>query len=122
MTAIRGLALTVRFVLELGAIAAVGSWGFTLDASSLVRVIAGLGAPMAVIALWGAVVSPRARFIVPGQVRLAAEAVVWLAATATLLAVDASRLAMVFAVLVVADVAALHATADRTSRLESAGE
>lgn len=119
---VRDIALTLRFLLELAAIAAVGWWGLTLDAPVLVRVIVGLAAPLAVILAWGAVVAPRARFDGPAWVRLAVEAVVWVAAAAALGAVGAPGLAVAFAVLVVADRLALRATAGRPSQLEAGPE
>lgn len=122
MALIRDLALTLRFLLELVAIVAVGWWGFALDAPATLRVAAGIAIPLAVIVLWGAVVAPRARFAVPDWLRAAAEAVVWAAAVAALVAVGAPGLAVAFAVLVVADRLALRATAGRPSRLEAGPE
>lgn len=77
---------------------------------------------MAVILVWGAVVAPRARFDVPAWVRLAAEAVVWVAAAAALVAVGAVGLAVAFVVLVVADRVAPRATAGIPCRLEAGPE
>ena len=78
--------------------------------------IAGIAAPLAVIVVWGAVVSPRPRFTVPGWLRLLTEGLVWLAAVAALLAVGRPGLAIIFAVLVVVDRLALQATVGATSR------
>lgn len=119
MSGIRDIALALRFALELAAIVAVAWWGFTLDAPVAVRVIAGIAAPAIVIVVWGAVVAPQARLVVPVWLREVVEAIVWVAAAAALLAVGATGLAVVFAGLVIADRVALRATAGRPSRLEA---
>ncbi len=118
MTLVRDLALGLRFLLELAAIATVGCWGLGLDAPTAVRVVAGIAAPLVVIVVWGAVVSRRPRLAVPGWLRLLTEGLVWLAAIAALPAVARPRLAVAFAVLVVVDLLALRATAGVRSRLE----
>jgi len=80
--------------------------------------VAGIVAPLAVIVVWGAVVSPRPRFAAPGWVRQLTEALVWLAAIAAPLAVDRPGLAVAFAVLVIGDRLALRTTARLRSRLD----
>jgi hypothetical protein len=55
-----GLWLTAAFLSELAALAALGWWGFTLDAPGVVRVLAGIGVPLAAAALWGVFAAPRA--------------------------------------------------------------
>lgn len=119
MTGIRGLALTIRFVLELAAIGVVGWWGFALDSPAVVRVIAGLAAPLVVIVVWGVVVSPRARFGNPGWRREIVEALVWLTAVGTLVEMGHPVLAGLFALLVLADRIALRIAAGVLSRLET---
>lgn len=53
LTIAKGANLAVMFFLELGVLAAVGYWGFTLDSNWAVRILAGLGAPVAMGTLWG---------------------------------------------------------------------
>lgn len=119
---VRDLALALRFVLELAAIGAVSWWGFALDAPMAVRVTAGIAAPFVVIVVWGAVVSPRARFARPRWRREIVEALVWLAAIGALLATGYPVLAVLFALLVVADRVALRVTTGVRSRLETTEE
>ncbi|KAA8889129.1 DUF2568 domain-containing protein [Nocardia colli] len=74
---VKGVNLFVTFLLELGVIAAVAVWGFTLDASVLVRVLAGLATPALFVLMWalfGAGSSPR--FPLRGNWRLALE-LIW---------------------------------------------
>jgi Protein of unknown function (DUF2568) len=51
----------LRFLLELGALAALGNWGFTSGSGATAWAL-GLGAPLAAIAFWGLFVAPKARF------------------------------------------------------------
>ena len=55
-----GLWLTAAFVSELAALAALGWWGFTLDAPPAVRVLVGIAVPLLAAVLWGAFAAPRA--------------------------------------------------------------
>lgn len=56
---VRTLAVGVRALLEVGVLLAVGYWGFTTT-EGLLAVALGLGAPLAVAAVWGVFGSPKA--------------------------------------------------------------
>lgn len=60
MNAIKVANLTLRFALELAALAALGYWGFTLDQPLWVRVVAAIAAPLLAATIWGTFVSPKA--------------------------------------------------------------
>jgi hypothetical protein len=49
----------VRFLLELSLLASVAYWGLQLDRRWPVRIVLGLGAPVAVATVWGRYVAPR---------------------------------------------------------------
>lgn len=76
------LNLALRFLLEVGAIVALGMWGWTL-ATGPVRVLFALLLPALAAALWtqlsyaGDPVHDGARFAVPTQVRLALELIIF---------------------------------------------
>lgn len=59
MVVLRIANLALAFVLELVLLAALALRGFSLDAGLAVRVLAGVGAPLAVAGLWGAFLAPR---------------------------------------------------------------
>ncbi len=118
MSQLRDIALIGRFILELLAIAAVSWWGFQLDASSTTRILAGLLAPIALIAVWATFVSPRPRVVVSPTIRLAIELGIWVLAVLAILDVPAVPVAIVFAALVVIDLIALWYTRDTPSGLE----
>ena len=54
------ITLTARFILELGALVALGSWGFAVADGTPTRLALGIGLPLAVAAVWGAFIGPGA--------------------------------------------------------------
>ncbi|HYX85876.1 MAG TPA: DUF2568 domain-containing protein, partial [Gaiellales bacterium] len=86
--------LALRFLLELAALAALAYWGFHTVAATVPQWAAGIGAPVAAAAAWGAVVAPKAALEVPGGVRLAVEAAVFGAAAVALAAAGQGVLAV----------------------------
>lgn len=62
------------FLLELALLAAAGWWGFSLDAGWPVRLLAGLGAPLAIAVVWGLFCSPRASVALPAPAKLSVQA------------------------------------------------
>jgi hypothetical protein len=72
MSALRVINLGVRFLLELGALAAFGYWAATLRESGVLRALLAIVIPLAVALLWGLFISPKARYSTgrPGQVGL----------------------------------------------------
>ena len=67
------------FLLELALLAAAGFWGFTLGAGGPVRLLAGLGAPLALALVWGLLCSPRATVPLSAPVKLGVQAACFLA-------------------------------------------
>mgnify|MGYP002622619668 CR=1 FL=1 len=60
MAILQVINLGLRFVLELCMLVALGYWGFQLDQGWLLRIVAGLGAPLLAAAVWGLLVAPKA--------------------------------------------------------------
>ncbi len=60
MAILHAINLGLRFVLELCLLAALGYWGFQLDQSLLLRIVAGVGAPLLAATVWGMFVAPKA--------------------------------------------------------------
>ncbi|MFB6140240.1 MAG: YrdB family protein [Halosimplex sp.] len=108
---IDGAALGVRFLLELGALAAVGYWGLRTGTGTAGYALA-IGAPLALALAWGAFVSPKAPRRLPDPWRLGAELLAFGLATAALAAAGRPALAAGFALVALADEAVLVA-ADR---------
>ncbi|MEU8895913.1 YrdB family protein [Nocardia sp. NPDC048505] len=77
MRIVKGANLVVMFLLELGVIAGAATWGFTLDGSLLLRVVAGLVGPALFIYMWALFgAAANARFPLRGRWRLALE-LIW---------------------------------------------
>ena len=60
MAILQVINLGIRFLLELCLLAALGYWGFRLDHGWLIRIAAGLGAPLLAAVVWGTFVAPKA--------------------------------------------------------------
>jgi hypothetical protein len=110
--ALDAAALALRFLLELGALAAVGAWGLRAGEGPA-GVALGVGLPLALAASWGAFVSPKAPRRLPDPWRLAAELLAFGLATAALAGVGRPALAAGYALLALADEAVLVARGRR---------
>jgi hypothetical protein len=107
-TPLEAAAVGVRFMLELGALVAVGYWGAGTY-PGVVGLAVGAGAALALAAAWGAFVSPKAPWRLPDPWRLAAELVAFALATVALAVGGQALLAVGYAVVAVADEAILLA-------------
>jgi hypothetical protein len=96
---LRGINATVRFLLELCALAALAVWGFGASHETAVRIVLGIGAPAAAAIVWGLFVAPRARFPLPTTARSGGELLVFGSAALAILASGPLPLAVIFAVL-----------------------
>ena len=101
MDVLKNANLGLRFLLELGALAAVAYWGFQTGDGAL-RWVLGIAAPVAVAVVWWLFVSPKAAVDAPRPVRLAVELAVWTAAGAALWAAADPTLGIAFFVVAVA--------------------
>lgn len=91
--------LALRFLLEVGALVALGYWGFHVGSSEALHWILGIGAPLLAAVVWGLFVAPRRRFDVPLAVWVLLQVVIFGAAIAALLASGRATFAVVFTVL-----------------------
>jgi hypothetical protein len=73
---VRAVTLTVRFLVELGLLAALAYWGFVVGDAAAAFVL-GIGAPLLAAVVWGMFVAPKARRPVSVPVRLAIEVVLF---------------------------------------------
>ncbi|WP_369246348.1 YrdB family protein [Streptomyces sp. R41] len=89
--------LGVLFLIELGALAAVGYWGFTSDVGTPWAWLLGLGAPAVLIALWALFGSQKATYKTRGAVRVGFELLWFGSGVLALVLAGAYAWAMVFA-------------------------
>lgn len=99
MIIIQSVLLLVLFLVELGALAAFGYWGFHIDKGLLVNIVAGIGAPLAVAILWGLFIAPKASIPVTPPLRAALQIIVFTLAAAALYTAGQKQPAAVFLVI-----------------------
>ncbi|MEF3305051.1 YrdB family protein [Paenibacillus sp. GYB003] len=114
MIAARGAIAAVFFLLELGALAAFGYWGFHLSKGWIVKIAVGLGAPLLAAVFWGTFVAPKAAFPVALPVRAVLQLLVFGLASAALYASGHTRLAAGFLAVSIVEVA-LNDAMDRAA-------
>jgi hypothetical protein len=91
--------LTVRFLIELCALAALCYWGFATADTTLTDLALGLGAPALAVLAWGAFVAPKRMVTTaPLALRMAAELAVIGAAAVGLYAAGSHTLGIALAV------------------------
>jgi hypothetical protein len=97
VSVLRGANLAVRFlVVELGALAATGYWGYETG-TGIMRVLLAIGAPALVVTAWALFVSPKRKYDLAKPTRLAIELVVLAAASGALWDAGRPRLAIAYA-------------------------
>lgn len=101
MEVLKGANLGLSFVLELCALGALSFWGFNASENSLVRLILGVGAPLAMIVTWGMYLAPKSsrRFREPAL--SIAKLIVFGIAAAALVAAGQTTAAAIFLAAVV---------------------
>lgn len=91
----------LRFVLELVALISLGAWGLGTQLPMLWRVVLGIGTPVLAALLWGAFISPKARFQLPAALKSFLEVAIFAAAATALFALHRPVLGSAFVGLVV---------------------
>ncbi len=90
------LNLLVRFLLELGILAAVGHWGFSIRPEWWSKLAFGIGAPLLIAILWGVFGAPKAVYPLSGVVRFLFELLIFGAAPVALFATGQVTIAWLF--------------------------
>lgn len=99
--------LTLLFVLELMAFTALGVWGWKFFDVTAVKVIAAVGVPLVAVVAWGLFAAPRATFDIPA-LALVTKVAVFGGAAVGLWAVGWRTAAVVFAVVLIANLLAIR--------------
>src|SRR5436190_19424067 len=60
MNILKSINLAVRFLLELCALVALGFWGFHTGHGAIAKIALGIGAPLLMAVVWGALLAPTA--------------------------------------------------------------
>lgn len=101
MQALRWANLTLRFALELCALAALAYWGWQISDVLVYRLLAAVLAPAAAATVWGIWVAPTSRSRLPDPLRLIPEALVFGSATLALVTLNQPLLAIALAALAI---------------------
>lgn len=108
METIRVMNLAVRFLLELAALAAFAYGATHVDAMRGTRIVLAFLAPVAVAVFWGLFVSPKARYSTGHVGEVGLGLLVFLAASAALVARGQTTLGVAFACTAVVSSALLY--------------
>jgi Protein of unknown function (DUF2568) len=95
------LNLALRFILELGALVALGYSGFQFGEGYLFKLLLGIGTPFCIAIIWGTFGSPAAPIPIQGTMRLLLEFIIFGLATLALYTVGQPALALIFVILAV---------------------
>jgi Protein of unknown function (DUF2568) len=104
----KSVALAVRFLLELGALAAFAYWGSQSGGPTGGDVALAIAAPLAMAVVWGRFLAPKAPHRLVNPARLALEIVIFGLATAALATAGSGTLAAVFGAVAAVDTALVH--------------
>jgi hypothetical protein len=101
--------LALRFLLELAGIVALGWWGLHI-AGGLIGIILGIGAPVALIAVWSLFIAPKALYPQSPQFRLVAGTILLEIAALSLVTVGAPQAALVLGLAILLNAIGLAAS------------
>jgi len=94
---VRSVMLFVRFLCELGMLAAFLNWGGQATDSTALNIVLLIGLPVAAAFVWGVFLAPKRRVTLPFGARAALEMVLFGLAALALLAADLPVVAIIFA-------------------------
>lgn len=101
MNPLHGINLAMTFFLELAMLIALGYWGWHTGDTVLSRIALAVATPAAAVMLWGAMMSPKAKWRLKGGAYLALKTVLFGAAALALYAAGQPTLAIIFIVIAV---------------------
>jgi Protein of unknown function (DUF2568) len=103
-SALRSAYLAVRLLCEIGLLVALAVWGFHTGSGVVAKVVLGLGAPLLAAVIWGLWVAPASRRRLTDPARLVVEVLLFAAGVAALAAAGYLLVAVIFAVVVAANI------------------
>jgi Protein of unknown function (DUF2568) len=109
LTVFDAITVTVRFLLELAALGALGWWGWRTGGPTAVKLALAAGAPLVAATAWGLFVAPKATIVIGAWPRFGFELLVFGGAAVALLAIEETTAAEVFGVAAAANLALVYA-------------
>ena len=89
--------VAVRFALELGALASLSYWGFSVTPAAWPRAVLALVVPVVAAVIWSLLAAPHAGVVLPGPAKVAVQVGVLGSAAAALAHAGRSQLGAAFA-------------------------
>lgn len=107
MAALKAINAALSFLLELCMLAAFAYWGFQNE-SPILKIILGIGVPVAIIAFWAIFMAPRSERRVAPTLRLMLQLIIFGASALVLAIAGQQTLASIFAVFIVINAVLLY--------------
>jgi hypothetical protein len=95
---VKNLNLAARFLMELGALAALAYWGWQAGNTPVAQWLLAVGTPVLAAMLWGRFIAPKALSRLPDPIRALVEVVFFGGATAALATAGATSVAVIFGI------------------------
>jgi hypothetical protein len=105
MDIVKDTNLAIRFLLELGTLAALGFWGYRLGDAGLARLALAIGIPLGVAVVWGTFLSPKASVPLPDALTLLMQLAILGTAAWALVRTGQEPLAAIFGGIVIVNTA-----------------
>src|SRR5689334_7953899 len=111
LTALKNANLALAFFLELAVLAGLGYWGFYTGQGTLAKIGLGIGVPMVAVVVWAFFGAPQAAWRLQGPWFLILRVIFFGSAAAALFTASQRVLGVVFALVVVVNLALIYAWA-----------
>ncbi|WP_185147914.1 YrdB family protein [Peribacillus simplex] len=93
--------LSLRFSLEIFALAVYGQWGFKVGNAGIMKGILSIVIPLGIAVLWGLFGSPKASIQLSAKLHFVLEAFIFLVPVGLLLSLKSVKLAWIYGVIVI---------------------
>lgn len=114
MSLLKGLNLTLAFLLELVAVGAFAYWGISATDSSALNIVLAIGLAVLAIVLWGIFAAPKSARRLRGGTLVAFKVVFFALACAALFAANSPTLGVIFGVLAAVNLVLAYAWKQET--------
>ncbi len=101
MVILQSTNLVLRFVLELGALGALGYWGFHIGKGTNMKMALGIGTPLLIVVIWGIFGSPKATMKLSDSMHILLELIVFGIPAVALYVAGKPQLAWIYGICVV---------------------
>lgn len=109
ITATKQINLALAFLLEIGVLGALGTWGFQTGSGTLAPIGLGIGAPLIAIGVWAVFGAPRSTRRLHGSGLLALRIIFFGSGTVALWVANHHSLAILFAIILTVNIILIYA-------------